>query len=130
MEQLFKSILEQERLVEELFENDELVRPFLEHIHEAKPRYYRDQLGVIRKLFEEWNTEAVKRGLKYCTERELYSASDLKSSIIYLEQVLSEKNEKKKSTRLALPKKYQGNQVEVRDLSVYEEAMGRSVVNG
>lgn len=59
-----KSLLEQERLVEELFENDELARPFLEHIHEAKPRYYRDQLGVIRRLFEEWNTEAVKRGLK------------------------------------------------------------------
>ena len=39
-------------------------------------------------------------------------------------------NEEKKSTRPALPKKYQGNQVEVRDLSVYEEAMGRSVVNG
>ena len=125
-----KSILEQERLVEELFENDELVKPFLEHIHENKPRYYRDQLGVIRRLFEEWNAEAVKRGLKYCTEKELYSASDLKSSIIYLEQVLSEKNEEKKSTRPALPKKYQGNQVEVRDLSVYEEAMGRSVVNG
>ena len=86
-------ILEQERLVEELFENDELVKPFLEHIHENKPRYYRDQLGVIRRLFEEWNAEAVKRGLKYCTEKELYSASDLKSSIIYLEQVLSEKNE-------------------------------------
>ena len=125
-----KSILEQERLVEELFENDELVRPFLEHIHEAKPRYYRDQLGVIRRLFEKWNAEAVKRGLKYCTEKELYSASDLKSSIIYLEQVLSEKTKEKKNTKPALPEKYLGNPVEVRDLSVYEEAMGRSVVNG
>ena len=113
-----------------MFENDELVRPFLEHIHEAKPRYYRDQLGVIRRLFEEWNAEAVKRGLKYCTEKELYSASDLKSSIIYLEQVLSEKTKEKKNTRPTLPEKYLGNRVEIRDLSVYEEAMGRSVVNG
>ena len=48
-----KTLLEQERLIHELFENDELVQPFLEHIHEAKPRYYRDQLGVIRRLFEE-----------------------------------------------------------------------------
>ena len=125
-----KSILEQERLVEELFENDELVKPFLEHIHENKPRYYRDQLGVIRRLFEEWNAEAVKRRLKYCTEKELYSASDLKSSIIYLEQILSEKKEEKKCTGASLPAKYQGYQVEVRDLNVYEEAMGRSVVNG
>ena len=63
-----KSILEQERLVEELFENDELVKPFLEHIHENKPRYYRDQLGVIRRLFEEWNAEAVKRRLVFHTQ--------------------------------------------------------------
>ena len=125
-----KTLLEQERQVEELFENDELVRPFLEHIHESKPRYYRDQLGVIRRLFEEWNTEAVKRGLRYCTEKELYSASDLKSSIIYLEQIFSEKTKEKKNARPALPNKYQGNRVEIRDLSVYEEAMGGSVVNG
>ena len=65
-----------------------------------------------------------------CTEKELYSASDLKSSIIYLEQILSEKKEEKKCTGASLPAKYQGNQVEVRDLNVYEEAMGRSVVNG
>lgn len=125
-----KSILEQEHLVEELFENDELVRPFLEHIHENKPRYYRDQLGVIRKLFEEWNAETVKKGLKYCTEKELYSASELKSSIIYLEQILTEKPKEKKKIELELPEKYQGNRVEVRDLNVYEEAMGGSVVNG
>ncbi len=125
-----KSLPEQERLVEELFENDELVRPFLDHIHEAKPRYYRDQLGAIRRLFGEWDAEAVERGLKYCTEKELYSASDLKSSIIYLEQIHSEKTKAKKNTGPALPKKYQGNHVEVRDLSVYEEAMGRGAING
>ena len=116
--------------IHELFENDELVQPFLEHIHEAKPRYYRDQLGVIRRLFEEWNAEAIKRGLRYCTEKELYSASDLKSSIIYLEQVLSDKQKIKKNTGPVLPEKYRGNHVEVRDLSVYENAMERSAANG
>lgn len=125
-----KSIQEQEQLVADLFENDELVRPFLEHIHENKSHYYRDQLGVIRKLFEEWNADTVKKGLKYCTEKELYSASDLKSSIIYLEQTLAEKSKEKKNPEPSLPRKYQGNRVEVRDLSVYEEALGRSVVNG
>lgn len=125
-----KTLLEQERLIQELFENDELVQPFLEHIHEAKPRYYRDQLGVIRRLFEEWNADAVKRGLRYCTEKELYSASDLKSSIIYLEQVLSDKQKIKKNTGPVLPEKYRGNHVEVRDLSVYEDAMKRSTANG
>ena len=125
-----KTLLEQERLIQELFENDELVQPFLEHIHQAKPRYYRDQLGVIRRLFEEWNADAVKRGLRYCTEKELYSASDLKSSIIYLEQVLSDKQKIKKNTGPVLPEKYRGNHVEVRNLSVYEDAMERSAANG
>ncbi len=122
------SLLELEKLVQELFEDDALVKPFLEHIHEAKPRYYRDQLGVIRKLFEEWNADAVRRGLQYCTEKELYSASDLKSSIIYLEQIKTEKP--KSNTNTALPQKYRGNRVQVRDLSIYEKTLEGSVVNG
>lgn len=125
-----KSLLEQERMVEELFENDELIRPFLKHIHEARPRYYRDQLGAIRRLFENRSVESVKRGLRYCTENELYSAGDLKSSIIYLEQLFLENEKDKKNTKPSLPEKYQGNRVEIRDLSIYEEAMRRSVVNG
>lgn len=123
-----KSLQEQEKMVLELFQNDELAAPFLEHIHQDKPRYYRDQLGVIRKLFEEWNTELLIRGLHYCFEKELYSAGDLKSSIIYLNQIKAEP--KKKETMPALPSKYRGNIPEVRDLSVYEYAMERGVVNG
>ena len=111
-----------------IFENDELVMPFLHHIHQEKPRYYRDQLGVIRKLFEEWNKEAVMDGLRYCSERELYSASDLKSSIIYLSQIQETKETKK--IKPALPQKYRGNNPQKRDLSVYEKAMERGVVNG
>ncbi len=116
-----KSLLELEKLVQELFGDDELVLPFLNHIHQQKPRYYRDQLGVIRKLFEEWNAEAVIKGLHYCSEKELYSAVDLKSSIIYLDQLKGEKGRKK--TKVTLPSKYRGNNPEVRDLGVYEQAM-------
>ncbi|MGI6502182.1 MAG: IS21 family transposase [Anaerostipes sp.] len=123
-----KSLQEQENLIQQLFQEDELVSPFLEHIHQAKPRYYRDQLGVIRKLFEEWNTELLIQGLHYCQEKELYSAGDLKSSIIYLEQLKAEPRKTENLT--ALPSKYRGNTPEIRDLSVYEQAMERSVVNG
>lgn len=123
-----KSLQEQEKLVHQLFQEDELVSPFLDHIHQKKPRYYRDQLGVIRKLFEEWNAELLIQGLHYCTEKELYSAGDLKSSIIYLDQLKTEP--KKKENLTALPSKYRGNTPEIRDLSVYEQAMERSVVNG
>ena len=123
-----KSLLEQERMIQQLFQEDRLVTPFLEHIHQEKPRYYRDQLGAIRQLFEDWNTELLIHGLHYCSEKELYSAGDLKSSIIYLAQL---KTEPKKKEKLAtLPSKYRGNAPEIRDLSVYEQAMERSVVNG
>lgn len=125
-----KTLLEQEQLIQELFENDELVKPFLEHLHQEKPRYYRDQLGVIRKLFEEWNAETLRKGLKYCLERELYSAGDLKSSIIYLDQAIAERNEEKKNTGPTLPEKYRGNHVPVRPLEAYEDAMERSAING
>ena len=123
-----KSLQEQECLIQQLFQKDELVSPFLEHIHQAKPRYYRDQLGVIRKLFEEWDVELLIQGLHYCSEKELYSAGELKSSIIYLEQLKTAP--KKKENLTALPSKYRGNTPEIRDLGVYEQAMERSVVNG
>ena len=42
---------------------------------------------MIRKLFEEWDVELLIQGLHYCSEKELYSAGELKSSIIYLEQL-------------------------------------------
>lgn len=125
-----KTISEQEELLKDLFENDTLVGPFLDHIHETRPRYYRDQLGVIRGLFEEWNAETVIKGLHYCSERELYSAGDLKSSIIYLTQTDLERKHNKSRDGTLLPEKYQGDKTEIRSLSVYEEAMERSAVNG
>ncbi len=57
-----KSVQEQDDALKELFDNDEQVGPFWEHIHQEKPRYYRDQLGVIKKLFEEWNWEDILKG--------------------------------------------------------------------
>lgn len=123
-----RSLLELEQMVQELFGDDELVLPFLNHIHREKPRYYRDQLGVIRKLFEEWNAETVIKCLHYCSEKELYSAGDLKSSIIYLDRLKAET--KTRESRATLPQKYRGNNPEIRDLSVYEQAMERGVVNG
>lgn len=125
------AVSEQEKALRELFDNDELVGPFLERIHQEKPRYYRDQLGVIKKLFEEWNEEEIKEGLRYCSERELYSAGELKSSIIYLMQNDIDRKTKYPRHGTSLPLKYKGDKTEIRSLSVYEEAMnGRSVANG
>ncbi len=126
-----KSVEEQEKLLRELFNNDELVGPFLEHIHQEKPRYYRDQLGVIKKLFEEWNRDDILKGVEYCSEKELYSAGDLKSSIIYLTQATIEEKKIKKRDSTSLPAKYRGDKPDIRSLSAYENAMNeRSAVNG
>ena len=126
-----KTVQEQEDALKKLFEDDELVGPFLEHIHQEKPRYYRDQLGVIKKLFEEWNREDILKGLKYCTEKELYSANELKSSIIYLTQETIDKAISRKKDSSALPDKYRGDSPEIRSLSAYENAMNEGrAVNG
>jgi len=126
-----KTVTEQEAALKELFDNDELVEPFLDHIHQEKPRYYRDQLGVIKKLFEEWNRDDILKGLKYCSEKELYSANELKSSIIYLTQERIDNLKTKKKDSTPLPDKYRGDKPEIRSLSAYEDAMDeRSAVNG
>lgn len=125
------TIKAQEEVLKELFDNDELVGPFLDHIHQEKPRYYRDQLGVIKKLFEEWNKEDIINGLKYCSEKALYSAGELKSSIIYLTQETLENRRSKARDSTLLPDKYRGDKPEVRSLSAYENAMDeRSAING
>ena len=116
-----RTIKEQEVLLQELFQNDECLNPFLERIHKEKGRYYRDQLGVMRRLFEEWSVEILIKGLHYCTQKELYSAGDLKSVVIYLNQLESDKNIIKLHT--ALPQKYRGNKPRIRDLKIYEDAM-------
>ena len=121
------SLKEVENALNELFNNDELVGPFLEHVHQQRSRYYRDQLYVIKKLFEEWNADAVIKGLHYCSERELYSAGDLKSSIIYLSQEdISAR--KTKYTEAKLPEKYQNTSPEIRNLQEYEDAMDKEVL--
>ena len=126
-----KTVIAQEETLKELFDNDELVGPFLEHIHQEKPRYYRDQLGVIKQLFEEWNKDDILKGLKYCSENELYSAGDLKSSIVYISQYNKDNRKTNKRDGTALPEKYRGDKPEIRSLSVYEEAMNEgSAVNG
>lgn len=126
-----KTIIAQEEALKELFDNDELVGPFLEHLHQEKPRYYRDQLGVIKKLFEEWNKEDILKGLHYCSEKELYSAGELKSSIIYLTQDKLDKYKINRRDGTALPDKYREDKTELRPLSIYEDALNRrSAVNG
>ena len=88
---------------------------FIERIMDKYPRYIRDQLSIIRKTQEFYTKPEFKRALDYCTERELYSANDLRDTLEYF------RSEEPFSISVAinLPLKYSAVRAEVRPLSVY-----------
>ena len=126
-----KTIQELENTVKSLLGDcDGKTDPYLTRIHCEKRRYYRDQLGVIRNLFDEWNPELIQKALVYCTEQELYSAGELSSAVAYISLLEEEKQNKAGGRCVRLPEKYRGGSPQIRDLCIYEEAMERRAVNG
>jgi len=110
----------------------EIAKQFLQEIHKEKPRYYRDQLGVIKKIcIELTDSLQIENAITYCMERNLYSAGDFKSAMIYLNELNNTSKQTQLKTKLpGLPDKYRNMSPQIRDLSVYEDAMKGSVVNG
>lgn len=119
-----KTILEIETNVCELFGGGDDIKGFLTTIHVEKSRYYRDQLGAIKGLFTEWDSDLIHQALAYCIENKLYSASDLASATAYQATLKLEQKEKPK-TGPTIPEKYKGTGPQVRPLSDYSAAMGR-----
>jgi hypothetical protein len=110
-----------------LLGSDKAAISFLEMIHKFKPRYYRDQLGVIKTVCNEnHNSVLINQALNYCIERELYSAGNFKSAVIYLDEV---NNSSKSELLPGLPAKYRNMVPEIRNLTVYEEAMNNGEYN-
>jgi hypothetical protein len=105
-------------------------RSYLTRIHCEKRRYYRDQLGVIRNLFDEWDAGLIQKALVYCTEQELYSAGDLSSAVAYISLLEEDKQNTTNGRCVRLPEKYRGGSPQIRDLCIYEKAMERRAVNG
>lgn len=127
-----KTILELEEGIKELFGDTEGLDMYLTRIHSEKMRYYRDQLGVIKQLFNEWPPETIRKALGYCIEIESYSAGELKSAVAYIATMEEEKKYRQTvANNVKLPDKYRGDSPPVRDLSEYEYAMKRrTAVNG
>ena len=123
-----KTILELEDVVKELFGEAEGIGLYLARIHKEKTRYYRDQLGVIRLLFDEWEAETVRKALAYCIEHDSYSAGELKSAAAYIAATEEDRKYRQAAKdRMRLPEKYRGDSPPVRDLAIYERAMERRV---
>ena len=126
-----KTILEMEDIVKALLGDCEgKTESYLTRIHREKRRYYRDQLGVIRNLFDEWDAGLIQKALVYCTEQELYSAGELSSAVAYMSLLEEDKQNKTGTCTVRLPEKYRGGSPQIRDLGIYEEAMERRAVNG
>ena len=126
-----KTLLELEGIVRSLLGDcSGMTDPFLSHIHREKRRYYRDQLGVIRNLFDEWDAELIQKALVYCSEQELYSAGELSSAVAYMSLLEEEKLNKTSGRPVRLPEKYRGGSPQIRDLGIYEQAMERRTANG
>jgi hypothetical protein len=86
-------------------------------------------LGVIRNLFDEWESGLIQKALVYCTEQELYSAGELSSAAAYMSLLEEEKQNKADNRTVRLPEKYRGGSPQIRDLGIYEEAMERRAAN-
>jgi transposase len=56
---------------------------FLKQIRQAKPRYIRDQLLLIRTSIKNAAPETVNKALDFCLKNRLYSAVDFKDAVIH-----------------------------------------------
>jgi len=61
------------------FENPELARSFLNTIHQAKPRYMRDQILILRPVVEKTTAPILSKALEYCCANKIASAADFKA---------------------------------------------------
>ena len=68
------------------FKGDEKAISYAKRIMEIKPRYVRDQFGLIIKLQEDYSNVEMTKGINYCIERSLYSANDLKDTLEYFKK--------------------------------------------
>ncbi|NCD10419.1 MAG: IS21 family transposase [Negativicutes bacterium] len=59
---------------------------YLMLIRERKPRYYRDQLTLLKQMLKTFSGEILEDAMLYCGIRELYSINDLRSAAEFMVQ--------------------------------------------
>jgi hypothetical protein len=73
-----------EQMLEDLcakFENPEQARQFLKGIQQAKPRYIRDQMLILRDVVEKTPSPLLSKSLEYCCDQKIVSAADFKAVV-------------------------------------------------
>jgi transposase len=92
---------------------------YIGRIMEKYPRYIRDQLSIIRKAQEKYALPALINAINYCTQRELFSATDLRDTLEYFSQ-----DEPTASGKVVLPAKYSSVAAEERAIGDYSKIAG------
>ena len=63
------------------FKNPVLVEHYCHQIRKDKPRYIRDQMGIIKRLLKNYPLEIVEQAVIFCFENRILSAKDLESVV-------------------------------------------------
>ena len=93
-------------------------RAYLTALCGAKPRYVKEQLALAVKTCESYGRETTLKAIAFCSEQELWSASDLAGATASL----AEKTQPLPVTRLPVSDDKYHIAVQIRPLSVYAEA--------
>ena len=100
-------------------------KSYLEILVERKPRYVKDQFVIVHRACETYGRESALAAMRYCQERELYSANDLRDAAGMMAGQLPPS---KPASRLPVEDERYHVTVEKRALSVYAEvAAGNGV---
>jgi transposase len=100
-------------------------KSYLEILVERKPRYVKDQFDIVLRACGTYGRESVLAAMRYCQERELYSANDLRDAA---GMVAGQLPPPKSASRLPVEDERYHVIVEKRALSVYAEvAAGNGV---
>ena len=91
-------------------------KEFIEKIMEAKVRYTRDQLSLLKKFQEKYSKEDLEIAVNYCMDRNLFSAVDFGDTLEYFNK---KTNQEPTITAIVLPIKYQAVKAKKRDLVAY-----------
>lgn len=97
---------------------------YLTRIKDTKPRYIRDQLGLIKKAAADTPYDIVREALAYCIKRDLYSATLFNDTVLFMLEKHKSKDVKIKSQNVPIPQKYKSIKTQIRDMNEYIQAMG------
>jgi len=106
------------------FPENDLIESFLERIREIYPRYTRDQYSIIVKSQSRYSQTELNNALRYCVERELYSATYFRETLEYFR---GEEVPVKKPKTILLPAKYASITAQERGIDAYNFLLNESI---